>query len=91
MYQTKDNFKGFPMAMFFLMMLAQLYSHSCLGRTQEEWLPHMDFAIPPLCTADKPENSKAITDQATGGQSARSTDKVIRLFIKTKLLKRSHK
>ena len=26
MYQTKDNFKGFPMAMFFLMMLAQSYT-----------------------------------------------------------------
>ena len=23
MYQTNDNFKGFPMAMFFLMILAQ--------------------------------------------------------------------
>ena len=44
MYQTKDNFKGFPMAM----VLAQSYSHSCLSRTQEGWLPHMDFPIPPL-------------------------------------------
>ena len=48
MYQIKDNFKGFPMAMFFLMMLAQSYSHSCLSRTQEGWLPYMDFPIPPL-------------------------------------------
>ena len=48
MYQTKDNFKGFPMAMVFLRMLAQSYSHSCLSRTQEGWLPHMDFPIPPL-------------------------------------------
>jgi len=44
MYQTKDNFKGFPMAI----MLAQSYSHSCLSRTQEGWLPHMDFPNPPL-------------------------------------------
>ena len=44
MYQTKDNFKGFPMAM----VLAQSYSHSCLSRTQEGWLPHMDFPNPPL-------------------------------------------
>ena len=44
MYQTKDNFKGFPMAI----MLAQSYSHSCLSRTQEGWLPHMDFSNPPL-------------------------------------------
>ena len=41
MYQTKDNFKG-------LMMLAQSYSHSYLSRTQEGWLPHMDFPILPL-------------------------------------------
>jgi len=46
MYQTKDNFKGFPMAI----MLAQSYSHSCLSRTQEGWLPHMDFPNPPLTT-----------------------------------------
>ena len=44
MYQTKDNFKGFLMAI----MLAQSYSHSCLSRTQEGWLPHMDFPNPPL-------------------------------------------
>ena len=50
MYQTKDNFLGFPMAMFFLMMLAQSYSHSCLSRTQEGWLPHMNFPIPPPLT-----------------------------------------
>ena len=50
MYQTKDNFKGFPMAIFFLMMLAQSYSHSCLSRTQEGWHPYMDFPIPPLVT-----------------------------------------
>ena len=48
MYQTKDNLKGFPIAMYFLMMLAQLYSHSCLSRTQDGWIPHMDFPIPPL-------------------------------------------
>ena len=48
MYQTKDNFQGFPMTMFFLMMLAQSDSHSCLSRTQEGWLPHMDLPIPPL-------------------------------------------
>merc|ERR1739838_148475 len=44
LYQTKDNFKD----IFFLLILAQSYSHSCLSRTQEEWLPHMDFPIPPL-------------------------------------------
>ena len=48
MYQTKDNFKGFPMAMYFLMMLAQSYSHGCLSRTQDRWVPQMDFPIPPL-------------------------------------------
>ena len=46
MYQTKDNFKGFPMAV----MLAQSYSHSSLSRTQEGWLSHMDFPNPPLHT-----------------------------------------
>ena len=55
MYQTKDNFKGFPMAMVFLRMLAQSYSHSCLSRTQEGWLPHMDFPIPPLMGKCKSE------------------------------------
>ena len=46
MYQTKDNFKGFLM----VIMLAQSYSHSCLSRTQEGWLPHMDYPRPPLVT-----------------------------------------
>ena len=48
MYKTKDNFNGCPMAVFFLMMLAQSYSHSCLNCTQDGWIPHMDFPIPPL-------------------------------------------
>ena len=44
MYQTKDNLNSFSIAM----MLAQSYSHNCLSRTQEGWLPHMDFSSPPL-------------------------------------------
>ena len=54
MYQTKDNFKGFPMAM----MLAQSYSHSCLSRTQEGWLPHMDFPRPPLVVENRKKQKK---------------------------------
>ena len=57
MYQTIDNFKGFPIAMFFLMMLVQSYNHSGLSRTQEgislfpysaRSQPHDNISPPPL-------------------------------------------
>ena len=34
MYQTKGNFKGFPMVIYLLMLMAQSYGHSCLSRTK---------------------------------------------------------
>ena len=37
--QIKDSFKGFPNVIYFLMILAQSYSHSCLSRTQDGWPP----------------------------------------------------